>query len=574
VKTNIGTAYVQILPTTDGITGQLTSALKGPMGQVGKSCGASLGSALKGGLVTAAKVGGAAIAAASGGVIAMTAQAVRSYADYEQLVGGVETLFKDSADQVKQYAADAYKTAGMSANEYMETVTGFSASLLQSLGGDTKAAAEMADMAITDMADNANKMGSDMASIQNAYQGFAKQNYTMLDNLKLGYGGTKEEMARLLADAEAISGIHYDIESYADVVEAIHVIQTEMGITGTTAKEASETISGSLATLKGAWQNLLVGMADPAADIDTLIDNLVESAGTAAENLMPAIEHALTGMAGVVEKLAPIIAEKLPQFISDVLPALIHAATALVTGLIRALPEIVQVLIDEGPTIVKELGKAIIETAPVLLNAAAELIGTILMGLVDGFAQLLQAGADVVSQIGQGIKNKLREAWQWGKDLIGNFIQGIKDKAAELWATIKGIAGGVKDFLGFSEPKLGPLSDFHTYAPDMMALYAQGIRENAHLITDQIGESFDVAPVIMAAGETPRIAAQGAAAAGGGADLGPVVALLAEYLPILASKRWTVDGASLARSLAPAMDEQLGMIQSRKGRESYGAAWG
>ena len=196
----------------------------------------SLSSKLGSGLATAAKVGAAAVAAAGTAIVAIGKQAVEQYAEYEQLVGGVETLFKQSSDVVQQYAANAYKTAGMSANEYMETVTSFSASLLQSLGGDTEAASKYADMAITDMSDNANKMGTSMESIQNAYQGFAKQNYTMLDNLKLGYGGTKEEMQRLLDDAEKLSGVEYDISSYADIVDAIHVVQTEMGITGTTAK--------------------------------------------------------------------------------------------------------------------------------------------------------------------------------------------------------------------------------------------------------------------------------------------------------------------------------------------------
>ena len=199
--------------------------------------------------------------AAGAAVAGLVTKSVQSYADYEQLVGGVETLFKDSAEKVQQYAKEAYKTAGMSANEYMETVTGFSASLLQSLGGDTEAAAEKANMALIDMSDNANKMGSDMESIKNAYAGFAKQNYTMLDNLKLGYGGTKKEMERLLEDAQAISGIEYDVSSYADVVDAIHVIQTEMGITGTTAKEASSTISGSISMMKSSWQNLLTAIS-------------------------------------------------------------------------------------------------------------------------------------------------------------------------------------------------------------------------------------------------------------------------------------------------------------------------
>ena len=229
-------------------------------------------------------------------------QALDSYADYEQLVGGVETLFKDNASTVENYANNAYKTAGLSANEYMETVTAFSASLLQSLNGDTAKSAEVADMAITDMADNANKMGTSMDMIQNAYQGFAKQNYTMLDNLKLGYGGTKSEMERLLADAQKISGVKYDISNLNDVYQAIHVIQGELGITGTTAKEASTTIQGSVSAMKSAWSNMLTGIADDNADFDGLVNNLVESIGTAAENIMPRVQIIIDGVIALVDR--------------------------------------------------------------------------------------------------------------------------------------------------------------------------------------------------------------------------------------------------------------------------------
>lgn len=222
-------------------------------------------------------VGATAVSASLG---AIGTAAVKAYSDYEQLIGGVETLFKDSSDTVRNYADQAYKTAGMSANQYMETVTGFSASLLQSLGNNTKKAAEYGNQAVIDMSDNANKMGTSMESIQNAYQGFAKQNYTMLDNLKLGYGGTKEEMQRLLNDAGKLAGMKFDLSSFADITQAIHVIQTEMGITGTTAEEAATTIQGSLGMVKGAWENLLTGLADPNADISALIDNVINSVET------------------------------------------------------------------------------------------------------------------------------------------------------------------------------------------------------------------------------------------------------------------------------------------------------
>lgn len=234
---------------------------------------------------------GAVAVAAGAAAVKLGKEVIAAYADYEQLVGGVDTLFKDSSQEIQRYAANAYKTAGLSANEYMETVTGFSASLIQSLGGDTEKAAKYADMAITDMSDNANKMGTDMSSIQNAYQGFAKQNYTMLDNLKLGYGGTKQEMERLLADAEKISGVKYDISSYADVVEAIHVMQESMDIAGTTAKEAEATISGSVNALKSAVSNLIVGFGDADADMELLCNNMVDAFKTVVANIIPVIEN-------------------------------------------------------------------------------------------------------------------------------------------------------------------------------------------------------------------------------------------------------------------------------------------
>lgn len=258
-------------------------------------------------------------------VVSVGKQAISSYASYEQLVGGVETLFKDSAKIVEEYANNAYKTAGMSANEYMETVTSFSASLLQSLGKDTKKAAEYGDLAITDMSDNANKMGTSMEMIQNAYQGFAKQNYTMLDNLKLGYGGTKTEMERLIKDANKVKKANGEmatlsINSFADVVEAIHIMQTEMGITGTTAKEASSTIEGSTKSMKAAWQNLLTGVADNTQDMDKLVNNFVDSAITASNNLVPRIKIAIDGMKKLIGSIVTDVFPKLKREIPELRP--------------------------------------------------------------------------------------------------------------------------------------------------------------------------------------------------------------------------------------------------------------
>ena len=287
----------------------------------------------------------------------LTQQATSLYGEYQQLVGGVETLFGDDAATVIENADNAFKTAGVSANEYMETATSFAASLVSSLDGNTKKAAASVDIALQDMADNANKMGTSMQSIQSAYQGFAKQNYTMLDNLKLGYGGTKTEMERLLADAEKLSGVHYDISSLDDIINAIHVIQGELKITGTTAKEAGATITGSAASMKAAWENLLTAMADPEGghDLEQMVNDFVDTAITSIDNMMPSIEAALLGMGDVLEKLAPIINEKVPQLIDDIMPSIITAVSTLTNVAIETIADAVPMILDAVKDLMSEL---------------------------------------------------------------------------------------------------------------------------------------------------------------------------------------------------------------------------
>lgn len=341
--------------------------------------------------VAAAKIGVVAATVVATGLTAMTKSAVEQYADYEQLVGGVETLFKDSSDKVVEYANNAYKTAGLSANEYMDTVTSFSASLLQGLGGDTEKAAETANLAITDMSDNANKMGTSMEMIQNAYQGFAKQNYTMLDNLKLGYGGTASEMARLindsgvLGDTMTVTADNVNSVSFDKMIEAIHVVQTDMGITGTTAKEAATTIQGSIGMMKSAWANLLIGMADPSQDMGVLMNNLVDSAMAVADNLVPRIADTLprvvTGLSQLAQKLAPYI----PPLIEQLLPSLIQGATSLLSEVVNNLPGILETLL---PGIGGELGQSIstalnsvFSTLTSILPSILQLVGPVLTAL-------------------------------------------------------------------------------------------------------------------------------------------------------------------------------------------------
>ena len=294
--------------------------------------------------------------------------AVQAYADYEQLVGGVDTLFKKNSSTVQKFANDAYRTAGLSANAYMETVTSFSAAMINSVGGDTALAAKLSDMAITDMSDNANKMGTSMDSIIQTYQSLARGNYMMLDNLKLGYGGTKEELKRLMKDAQKLTGKKYDISNFSDIVEAIHAVQDKMGITGTTAKEASTTITGSLNSMKASWQNLMPALIQGGDAFDQCVDNLVDSAKTFFKNIKPAIIKALSGVGELIEELAPIIEKEFPALVDELLPPLISAATSLLKGLIKALPTIVKTIIGEIPDILKGVGQAISEAFGVNLG--------------------------------------------------------------------------------------------------------------------------------------------------------------------------------------------------------------
>lgn len=377
------------------------------------------------GVGKAVAVGMGAAATAVGAIIKAS---VDGYSEYEQLVGGVDTLFKNSSEQVQRYAARAYRTAGMTANEYMSTVTSFSASLLQGLDGDTAEAAKIADMAIQDMADNANKMGTSMEAVQNAYQGFAKQNYTMLDNLKLGYGGTKTEMQRLLKDAQAITGIKYDINNLSDVYEAIHVIQTELEITGTTAKEAMETIQGSTAATKSAWQNLIVGFAADNQNLDALVKEFVDSAivmiGNIADRIQEILPRLVKGLELLIAELTPFLTE----LVETMLPGLIQGATTLFIGLIEALPDILQILIEQIPFILTSIGAALIEAFPVLLETVKMLFGQIwdyiaenLFGVEGNFDETFAK----VTEIFNNAWAVLQETWTLLGEPIWNTIQSM-----------------------------------------------------------------------------------------------------------------------------------------------------
>lgn len=362
----------------------------------------------------------AAVTAAAAAVFTSVAkQSIVDYSDYEQLVGGVETLFKSSSDKVIAYANNAYKTAGLSANTYMETVTSFSASLLQGLGGDTEAAALIADQAITDMSDNANKMGTDMEMIQNAYQGFAKQNYTMLDNLKLGYGGTAGEMARLINDSGVLGDTMKVTEqtvnevSFDKMIEAIHVVQNNMGITGTTAKEASETIQGSVSAMRAAWKNFTTGMADDTQDVDTLVDNVVDSVDTVADNVIPRIQKLLPRLTQGLSDLTQRLSSKIPGLLSKVLPSFIRSTTKIVQNIAGTLTKSLPVIIDAASELFSGVVRAIPGVAKEVLKNMPKIIKAVVDGLWNGVKSIVETVQDIFGATNEAVyeaKSSLEEA--------------------------------------------------------------------------------------------------------------------------------------------------------------------
>lgn len=442
-------AYVQIVPSTRGIQGSISQALGGEAAAAGKSAGSSIVGAIRNAIITA-------------GIGKALSATLTEGADLEQSIGGVETLFKTSADKVKAAAAEAYRTAGMSANEYMELATSFSASLLQSTAGDTAKAADIADMAMQDMSDNANKMGTNMEDIKNAYKGFAKQNYTMLDNLKLGYGGTKEEMQRLLADAQKITGVKYDISSLSDVYSAIHVIQGELDITGTTAKEAAETLSGSFAAMAAAGKNVLAALT-LGQDLGPALEALAQTFTTwLAGNLLPAVWNILSALPGAlvtfVQALAPQLTAALLEFLPGLqagvtqgLPQMLETAgqmvTQLCTGIQAAFPRMIETggqalaqlisglsaalpqLAQMGLELLSTLANTLVQNLPQLLTTGGQALLTLLEGIGQALPQILPMAARTVLTMATGILQNLPQILQAGVQVIASLIRGIGEAA-------------------------------------------------------------------------------------------------------------------------------------------------
>lgn len=484
---SIAKAYVQVLPSAEGIKGNLSNVFNSEMPSAGQSAGGIFGS----NLVSAIK--SIIVAAGIGKVIS---ESLQEGAALQQSLGGIETLFKDSADLVIANAEQAYKTAGMSANSYMEMVTGFSASLLQGLSGDTEAAAAIADMALTDMSDNANKMGTSMEAIQNAYQGFAKQNYSMLDNLKLGYGGTKTEMERLLADAQKLTGVKYDISNLADVYSAIHVIQEEMDITGTTAKEAASTLSGSFASMKAAFSDVLGNLA-LGRDIEPSLNALAETTFTfLLDNLLPAVGNILSSLPTVLSA-AFSAAIRSMNIAADNADVLLQQGIDLIVGIGSAVVTALPYLAEAALNIVMALGNAIISTDWLQIGqdtingfrssldlAAAEILGTdgniiqsVMTAIASGLPSVLDGGVNVIIQMSNGILKALPDLYKTAGDLMKQLIEtflsmlpDILDTGATMLSElVHGLINGIPEIISAGAEILADLlATFASHLPDLL----------------------------------------------------------------------------------------------------------
>ena len=517
MATELGKAYVQIIPSAKGISGMIQKEIGGEVASAGVSAGESLGSKMVGaisGVIAAAGIGKVFSAAISEG------------AALQQSLGGIETLFKGSADKVKGYANEAYKTTGLSANAYMENVTGFSASLLQSLGGDTNKAAETANMAMIDMSDNANKMGTSMESIQMAYQGFAKQNYTMLDNLKLGYGGTKQEMQRLLADAEKLTGVKYDINNLSDVYNAIHAIQENLDITGTTAKEAASTFSGSFESMKAAAQNVL-GKIAIGENVTPALESLLETTKTFLfGNFLPMVGNILSGL-GVV--LTHGISDIASQLFGDAFGSAVFDQLAHVTGIFETFFDMIFGSMD------KEANFEILDALGFSEDAANQIIN-IADNIRVTFENIGSAIGDVLGIVGDFVGDLLGiKDGEQGVNLLGFAFETLTGFLREASGILKDFTGwlrenpAVVDLVTFSV--VGLTTAWKTYKGISLGIKAIEMAKNAIF-----GTSFALSQAMAVANGTltATLAAENAAAVGASGAFGAFNAVLSINPIILA----------------------------------------
>lgn len=498
MATELAKAYVQIIPSAVGIQGRIQKEIEPEADSAGSSFGGKMVGMIKKVIATAA-IGKALSASISEG------------AALEQSLGGIETLFKDSADKVKANAAKAYQTAGMSANDYMELTTSFSASLLSSLAGDTSKAADVADMAMVDMSDNANKMGTNMEDIKNAYQGFAKQNYTMLDNLKLGYGGTKSEMERLLADAQKISGVEYNIDNLSDVYSAIHVIQGQLDITGTTAKEAATTISGSFNQMKAAAKNVM-GEIALGMDVGPALNELANTIITfATGNLLPAVWNVISALpsaivtfvtalgpqlfaavSGLIPQIASGITTGIPtlyqsamqlmdQFnigIQEQLPILLQKGVDFITNIVNGILQNLPQVITMAGNVITYFANTIISMLPTILSAGARLLLRLVNGIINNLPQIAQAAATAIVRFVASIGQNLPQILQSGITIIAKLAAGLIRAIPNLVGQIPAIISAIVNT--FTSQNWGSIGI------NIISGIASGLRSAAHMLWDAV----------------------------------------------------------------------------------------
>lgn len=468
-----------------------------------------IGDGIKNKLGVAAKAGVAAVAAVGTATIAIGKTALDAYSNYEQLVGGIDTLFKASSGKMQQYAANAYRTAGVSANRYMEISTSFAAALINSLGGDTEAAANMADTAITDMSDNANKMGTSLETVQEAYMSLSRGNYEMLDSLKLGYGGTKSELERLLSDAEKFSAAQgqvrdFSVDSYSDIVEAIHIVQDEMGITGTTAEESATTIEGSINKAKAAWGNWLAGLGNEDADMGALTDQLVQSVVTAGENIIPRMGQIMSTLVQTVVQYAPQLGQEIMNGLSQIDFTQVGQTASdlilmLVDGIVQNLPMLAsaalkivmalgQGLIENGPQILEQLdllllqlANFIIQDVPNILNAAVQLFGMLVQGIAQNAPTII---ATLVSLLGQLIAQVI----SWAAQMLGQAISAGAQFLSGLMGQLSQLPGNIASWLsGAISTVVGWVAQFASNATSAASQFGSKLRSGLEAIPGTLG---------------------------------------------------------------------------------------
>jgi phage-related protein len=653
---NIGTAYVQIEPSFEGVTPKIEQHFDGEGEKASKSFGNGFASVVG----TVGKAFAGAAAAGATAVAGLTKQAVSSFSEFEQLRGGAELLFGDAFGKVLTDANHAFSDVQMSVNDYLATANSYATGLKEALGGDEMAAADLTNKIITAQADIVAATGNSSEAVSNAFAGIMKNNFSMLDNLQLGIKPTKEGMQEVIDkmnewNAEQGHATQYQMGNLADMQSAIVDYVSYVGMAGYAHNEASSTIEGALATAKASWENLLTAIAVGDMDtISTAIENLVSSASQLGANLQPVIEKALGGISILITEMGPQIAAALPDMISQVLPGLlsagvdivktlgegilqalpdlmptitdvilqlcdmlvqmlpqlievgmqvilqlamgiaqalpeliptivetvltiatylidnvdllIDAAIALIIGLAEGLIEALPKLIEKAPEIVTKLGDAIIRNAPKILGAAISLILTLIEGIVKCWGKVFEIGAQIIEKIKGGFNSKSAESQKWGRDLIDNFINGIKEKWEHLKQTVGQVAESIKSYLGFSEPEEGPLSNFHTYAPDMMELYAKGITENAGLVKNALTEatsglmntSVDVSAVRTIQTNNESVSSDS------GVSMGRVAALLETFVENFKQEIY-LDTGVLVGATAPAYNTALGQIAVRGG---------